>query len=124
MIIIISQGIPWVSTFGTNFVGFINPGSPMDPLPCKTRPSRRRSDNAGLGRPRYIMIGRDNDLVPDRKAWPRWDRSPTPTPFLRSRICQTFARFSFPTDTVEADWERPTRKPAWCRPGEQAEQIR
>ena len=49
-------------------VGFINLGSPMDPLPCKTRPSRRRRDNMRLGWPRYIMIGWDNNLVPDRRA--------------------------------------------------------
>ena len=61
----------------------------MDPLPCKTQPSRRRSDSTRLGRLRYIMIGRDNDPVPDRKAWPRWDRSPTSTedtPDLRSLL--------------------------------------
>ena len=80
----------------------------MDPFPCKTRPDRRCSDNTRMGRPRYIMTGQDNDLVPDRKAWPRWDRSPTPTPFLRPRIHRTSARCSFLTDTAGPDWERLT----------------
>ena len=76
-----------LSEKSSTFIGFINPGSLMDPLPDKTRPSRRHSDNSRMGQPRYIMTGRDHDPVPDRKAWPRWDRSLTPTedtPDLRS----------------------------------------
>ena len=52
-------------------VGFINPGSSMDPLPCNFWPSRRRSDSARLGRPRYTMTGRDHDPVPDQHLRPR-----------------------------------------------------
>ena len=47
-------------------VGFINLGSPMDPLPYKTRPSRRRNDSTRLGRPRYTITGQDHDPVPNR----------------------------------------------------------
>ena len=51
-------------------VGFINLGSPMDPLSCNTWPSRQRSNNACLARPRYTMTSRDHDPVPDRHLWP------------------------------------------------------
>ena len=52
-------------------VGFINPGSPMDPLPYKTRLSRRRNDSTRLDRPRYTITGQDHDPIPDRHLQPR-----------------------------------------------------
>jgi len=65
-------------------VGFINLGSPMDPLPYKKlNPVDGIANNACLsGWPRYIMTGQGNDPVPDRKDWPRWGHSPTPTSFF------------------------------------------
>ena len=42
----------------------------MDPLPCNTWLSRRRSDSARLGRPRYTMTGRNHDPVPNRHLRP------------------------------------------------------
>ena len=111
-------------------VGFINPGSPMDPLPCKTRPNRRRSDSTCLAWRRYIMIGQDHDLVLDRHlrsgdlidgATGRPGRGGTAVrlrpPFSDREYDRTSARCSFPTDTVEDDWERPTRDACsvWAR---------
>jgi len=49
----------------------------------KTRPNRRRCDNARLPSwSRYIMTGQGIDPVPDRKAWPKCGHSPTPTSFF------------------------------------------
>ena len=51
--------------FQNRVVEFINPGSPMNPLSYKTRPSRRCSDSTCLGRTRYIVTGQDHDPIPD-----------------------------------------------------------
>ena len=94
-------------------VGFINPGSPMDPLPYKTRPSRRRSDNTRLGRPRYTVTGQDHDPVPVQHLRPgdlveaptrRHGRGGTAVrlrpPFSDREYARTSARCSFSTYTL------------------------
>ena len=100
----------------TLLVGFINPGSPMDPLPYKTRPSSRRIDSTRLGWPRYTMTGQDHDPVPDRHLRPgdliggaigRPGRGGTavrfrPT-FSDREYVRTSTRCSFVTDMVEVD---------------------
>ena len=83
-------------------IGFINSGSPMDPLPCNTWPSRRRSDSACLGRPRYTMIGQDLDPVPDRHLRPGdLVRAPTGRPgrggtAVRLRPCSSDQGYAGP----------------------------
>ena len=120
-------------------VGFINPMSPMDPFLYKTRPSRRCSDSTRLGRPRYTMTGQDHDPVLDRHLRPgdpiggatgRPGRGGTavrlrPT-FSDREYARTSARYSFPTDTVGADWERPTRdaRSVWARGAGGADKVR
>ena len=67
------RNVKWI--LETLNVGFINPGSPVDLLPYKTRPSRRRNDSTRLGRPRCTITGQDHNPVPDRHLRP----GPRPT---------------------------------------------
>ena len=109
----------------------------MGSLFRNTRPSRRRSNNARLGRPRYTMTGRDHDPAADPRSRPGGlvsaptrrpgqgeDHSPTPTEFPRPGICWTYAHRSFPTDTVGTDRDDRPGTPARYGSGEQVEQIR
>ena len=76
--------------------------------------------------PRPAPPARRAGRSPDRKAWPWWDRSPTPTPFHRPRIRRASARCSFPTDTVGANWERLTgdARSVWAQGAGGANKVR
>ena len=119
-----------------HLVGFINPGSPMDLLPYKTRPSRQRSDSTCLCQPRYTIIGQDHDLVPNQQLRPGdLVRAPIGRPGCGGTVVRLRPPFSDRgyVGPLLAALFRPTRSgltrnnrpgtPARCGPREQAEQI-